>query len=91
MCNMARLGVSMLGAIRRGPERKTSWLFGTEHGVQVWTVSEDRRIAASILVGPQSIVLLNQYVIGTRREGEALAWALRLVNVGVSGFYFLRN
>ena len=71
--------------------RTTSWLFGTDHGVQVWAVNEDHRIAASILVGPQPIVLLNQHVIGTRHEGKALAWALSRVHDGVPGFFYLKN
>lgn len=80
----------MLGAIRQGPVRKPAWIFGTDHGVQVWTVCENRCITATILVGPQPIVLLNQHVVGTPLEGEALAWALARVHDGVFGFYYLR-
>lgn len=81
----------MLGAIRPGPSRASSWLLGSDHGVQVWTVNEDRRISASVLVGQHPIVLLNQHVVGTPAEGEAISWALGLVHDGVPGFYFLKG
>lgn len=83
------MGARMLGAIRQGAVRQPGWIFGTDRGIQVWTVNESRRITASILVGPQPIVLLNQHVVGTAREGEALSWALERVHDAVNGFYVL--
>jgi hypothetical protein len=77
----------MLTMKGQSPERETVWLFGASQGVQVWRIDEHRRIEASILVGPQPIVLLNNSVVGTAREGDALSWALARVHEAVPGFY----
>lgn len=70
------------------PARAPTWLLGGRLGVQVWQVTEDDRVWASVLVGSGGpIVLLNQAVVDTEREGQSLNWALARVAEARPGFY----
>lgn len=75
------------------PQRAPTWLLGSGHGVQVWTVHNvDARLLASVLIGDDPpVILLNSRIANTPGEGAAIAWAFEHIAAGERGFFVRRG
>lgn len=69
------------------PARAPGWLLG-EGAVQVWAVDEARPFVASVLVRPNTaVILVAARLIGTSRETSVIRWAMERIGAGCSGYF----
>ena len=78
--------------LRSGPERPSRWISG-ESGtaLQLWAICAHPSIRASVLIQDTELAILNinQAVLGTPAEHEAIAWGMARTAERVRGFVFL--
>ncbi len=61
-------------------------------GAAVRVSAGDARVPAAILIGcGEPILTLNDGVIGSRGQGDAVLWAIARVRDGIAGFFFMRT
>ena len=70
------------------PTRPSTWMLGDTGGVQVWAAYGHRAVLCAVLIGASApIVTLNQAVVDTPSEMQALCWAFARIAEGAPGFY----